>query len=85
MASSSSPEYFEGDRPIQGAPQGGLGEDNGPLSSLNIGFLKNLSDKKKARGMTESSLRQVAAPVLTMTQMESRPSAAAPSQTASRP
>ncbi|MBE3041312.1 hypothetical protein IMZ48_01745 [Candidatus Bathyarchaeota archaeon] len=43
MASSSSPEFFDGEHPPQG----------GPLSSLNMGFLKNLSDKKKSRGMPD--------------------------------
>ena len=52
MASSASPEIFDSEHAAQAAPHGGLaheGEDKGPLSSLN--FLKNLSDKKKARGM----------------------------------
>lgn len=48
MASSASPEFFDGEHAAQAAPHGVQGEDKGPLSSLN--FLKNLSDKKKARG-----------------------------------
>ena len=56
MASSASPEFFDSEHSAQAGPHGGLahqGEDKGPLSSLNIGFLKNLSEKKKARGMTD--------------------------------
>lgn len=61
MASSGPPEFFNGGHPAQGAPQGGatsqpVGEERGPLSSLNIPFIKTLNDKRKARGMAYSSL-----------------------------
>lgn len=56
MASSGSPEFYNGGHPAQVAPQGGatsqpVAEERGPLSSLNIGFIKTLNDKRKARGM----------------------------------
>lgn len=56
MASSGPPEFFNGGHPPQVAPQGGatsqpVAEERGPLSSLNIGFIKTLNDKRKARGM----------------------------------
>lgn len=57
MASSASPEFLDSEQAAQAAPHGGLahqGEDKGTLSSLN--FLKNLSEKKKARGMVLSPL-----------------------------
>ncbi|SPN97141.1 uncharacterized protein DNG_00657 [Cephalotrichum gorgonifer] len=54
MASSRSPGTLASgyEYTAQTAPQGGpinRPEDQGPLSSLNIGFLKTLSDKKKTR------------------------------------
>lgn len=51
MASSASPGFHDSEQP---GPHGGLAhqrEDKDPLSSLN--FLKTLSEKKKARGMTD--------------------------------
>lgn len=52
MSSSLSPDQY-GKQPQYGGGGGsGSDQERGPLSSLNLGFLKSLTEKRTTRGKT---------------------------------
>jgi hypothetical protein len=53
MSSSGPPDPYAGKQPAQGSYGGvsGTESDKSPLSTLNLGFLRSLTDKKITRGV----------------------------------